>query len=599
MANYCRVSHFKSNMETYLVEFLVGRGKSDITPFIPGIVMLGYGNPKNTVTDVDTPISVRTFWIKSQSGQNQFIFINLEVCFITQALVDLVWENIKSDFSHHNLDRSQIIFTAQHTHSAPSGFTHYTVYNTPTEGFSAQVLKTLHLGVIDSLKLAEQKFIPSTLTLKKGQFKLATDISFNRSLGAHNNNEEIITPFKKSEQNQAVDRQMNILEFKDEKGLSGVITYFPVHCTNILWTNHYISPGNKGYASLYLEKKINTSLERNDFIAAFNQGDAGDVSPIYTPPWWQAFIPRDDLKMIELSKENGYKQYLGALEFLENEGVELTEAFMDSELIYIDMGNVLCDKEHLPKKNQHISARTSPGCLGVAFIRGSEGAGIVTPLAWIVITVTIIVKYFEYFFTYFKSEEWASSIKQKYASQDPKKIFVETGAKKILGFSNVLYLIIPGFVDSSIKYFKKIFREGSAREHTWTQHILPIQISIINGYVFVGIPAETTTMAGKRLRKALSDVFSTEEKFKEVILCPYSNAYCGYITTPEEYEKQDYEGGHTLFGKWTQPAFQTELVKLAKEMLKPKSERVLNKDLTPPLFSKKELQIRAHRNQQI
>ena len=96
------------------MEFLVGRGKSDITPFIPGIVMLGYGNPKNTVISVDTPISVRTFWIKSQSSLKQFLFINLEICFITQALVDDVWQRIENEFADHKLNRSQIIFSAQH-----------------------------------------------------------------------------------------------------------------------------------------------------------------------------------------------------------------------------------------------------------------------------------------------------------------------------------------------------------------------------------------------------------------------------------------------------------------------------------------------------
>jgi neutral ceramidase len=574
--------------------FKLGRSKSDITPFIPGIVMLGYGNPKNTVVDVDTPISVRTFWIKSETSSNQFIFINLEICFITQALVDDVWSKVKEVFPAHNIERNQIIFTAQHTHSAPSGYTHYTIYNTPTEGFSSTVLDTISLGIIDSLRKAEKEFIPTVLTLKKGIVSNDIDISYNRSLKAHNNNEEIKVPFKKEDQHKAVDKEMNVLEFSDEKGLSGVITYFPVHCTNILWTNHLISPGNKGYASLYLENKIESRDGRKDFIAAFNQGDAGDVSPIYTPPWWQAFIPRDDLKMIELSKKNGQKQFSESLKVLENSGVKLSDEEMDSELIYIDMSNIQCDKKHLPKKYRHIQAKTSPGCLGVAFIRGSEGAGIVTPLAWIVITATLIVKYVEYFLTLFKSKEWSNLIKQKYASQDPKKIFVETGSKKILGTSNVLNLIVPGFFDSSIKYFKKIYKEGSAREHTWTQHILPIQISNIGGYYFVGLPAETTTMSGRRIRKALRDVFSKKSNFKDIILCPYSNSYCGYITTPEEYEKQEYEGGHTLFGKWTQPAFQTELVKLAEEMLKPKVERRLNRDLSPPLFSKFELNIRSH-----
>ena len=34
----------------------------------------------------------------------------------------------------------------------------------------------------------------------------------------------------------------------------------------------------------------------------------------------------------------------------------------------------------------------------------------------------------------------------------------------------------------------------------------------------------------------------------------YSNAYFHYVTTPEEYDEQRYEGGSTLFGRWQLPA---------------------------------------------
>ncbi len=30
-----------------------------------------------------------------------------------------------------------------------------------------------------------------------------------------------------------------------------------------------------------------------------------------------------------------------------------------------------------------------------------------------------------------------------------------------------------------------------------------------------------------------------------------ANGYIGYLMTPEEYDQQHYEGGHTVYGKWT------------------------------------------------
>ena len=38
---------------------------------------------------------------------------------------------------------------------------------------------------------------------------------------------------------------------------------------------------------------------------------------------------------------------------------------------------------------------------------------------------------------------------------------------------------------------------------------------------------------------------------KDVVLSGYSNEYLHYFTTPQEYEMQHYEGGHTVYGTWT------------------------------------------------
>ena len=50
---------------------------------------------------------------------------------------------------------------------------------------------------------------------------------------------------------------------------------------------------------------------------------------------------------------------------------------------------------------------------------------------------------------------------------------------------------------------------------------------------------------------------------KYVVLAGYSNGYAGYITTPEEYMLQQYEGGHTLHGRWSLPAYQQIVSQLA------------------------------------
>lgn len=49
-----------------------------------------------------------------------------------------------------------------------------------------------------------------------------------------------------------------------------------------------------------------------------------------------------------------------------------------------------------------------------------------------------------------------------------------------------------------------------------------------------------------------------------VVSC--ANGYVGYVTTPEEYSVQHYEGGHALYGPQTQPFLAAHLSKLALDM---------------------------------
>lgn len=49
----------------------------------------------------------------------------------------------------------------------------------------------------------------------------------------------------------------------------------------------------------------------------------------------------------------------------------------------------------------------------------------------------------------------------------------------------------------------------------------------------------------------------------QVVISGYANAYSQYITTPEEYATQHYEGASTLFGPHTLEAYIQEFCRLA------------------------------------
>jgi neutral ceramidase len=51
-----------------------------------------------------------------------------------------------------------------------------------------------------------------------------------------------------------------------------------------------------------------------------------------------------------------------------------------------------------------------------------------------------------------------------------------------------------------------------------------------------------------------------------VVIAGYANDYAGYVTTHEEYGSQQYEGGHTLYGPWTEAGCRQEYVRLARAL---------------------------------
>jgi len=99
----------------------------------------------------------------------------------------------------------------------------------------------------------------------------------------------------------------------------------------------------------------------------------------------------------------------------------------------------------------------------------------------------------------------------------------------------------------------------------WSPSILPIQILKIGQLYIIGVPAEFTTMSGRRLRETVQAALLANGAPKNlvVVIAGLSNGYSQYVTTPEEYDIQRYEGGSTLFGPHTLNAYRQEITKLA------------------------------------
>jgi len=342
-----------------------------------------------------------------------------------------------------------------------------------------------------------------------------------------------------------------------------------------------------------MEKNVRQATDNQDFIAAFAQDTAGDVSP--NPQWYGKHGRykgkfKDDYKS---ARYNGKLQTRQAEKLLNAaEKHQPISSGLDYAAMFVDFSNVIVDSNFsLGMKGK----RTAPPATGVALLKGAQDRPAVEPailnevfgaastgLSRLIQAYEVGLK------KHFLSRKDKEDIEQKYRLHGAKAIMLEVGKGKILGSYFINELIMPAALDPTIARLKQMDREGYSKRTPWMPRILPIQIITLGELAFLGIPAEITTIAGQRLRQAVLEILK-HKGVRKVILAAYANAYSGYITTHEEYAKQSYEGGHTIFGKWTLAAYQTKFCELAKEIKKPEKERNIDKTLRPDIFKENEI----------
>jgi neutral ceramidase len=570
--------------------FEIGTGIGDITAFKKGIGMMGYGMHFNTVEEIETPLFARAFVIKDPSTQKKVVFVNAEICFITISIKSGVIKKLNEKHPDFGYTHDNVILTAQHTHSAPGGYSHYAFYNLSIPGFVPEVYETIVNGILEAIVKAENSIQPANLYLNTGTFEPELEVAFNRSIRAYNANPEV-QKIDADKTHLAVDREMTLIRIEGLNGEKiGMINWFGVHTTSISNDNTKICADNKGYASAYFEEDIRSGNEQKNFIAAFAQGATGDISPNFiwdTNKKWMRGKFEDDF---ESAKFNGRLQYTKAKEIYDT---ALKNQPLKNDIDYVNMSfdfsNVVPDTEFTKGQKE----QTGPACHGVAFFVGTaEARGMNDTLAAIARFCSRTVKIYELIKAKFLTEEKGNIIRNKYKIQGKKDILFETGEGRVLGTSNISNLIIPSWVDKGIKTFKTQYRDGALKA-PWIPQILPLQIIIIGELAIASFPGEITTIAGLRLKNTIQGILE-KKGIKKVIISPYANAFCGYVTTYEEYQCQLYEGGHTVFGEWTLAAFQTKFKELALQLLKEPKDRIIDKSVVPLEFTKEELSKRSY-----
>jgi neutral ceramidase len=102
-------------------------------------------------------------------------------------------------------------------------------------------------------------------------------------------------------------------------------------------------------------------------------------------------------------------------------------------------------------------------------------------------------------------------------------------------------------------------------------HLLFLQVIQIDDVLLIPVPFETTKEAGARMAAECAHKPARAD-FHHTVVISCANGYFGYVTTPEEYRIQRYEGGHTLYGPATQPFLARHLGLLTEKMIQGQNE---------------------------
>jgi neutral ceramidase len=416
-----------------------------------------------------------------------------------------VREAVLADLDTNLYDASNVVLTATHTHAGVGGYSCYRLYNMTTDGFRPHTYRAIVDGVLESIRNAEQDLAPGRLVLARGELR---DASVNRSPQSFAQNpaaDRDVFP-------DAVDPTTTLLRLERDGELVGAINWFATHGTSLTNRNLLISGDNKGYAAYHWERLVagGDYLSEPKLITAFAQTNSGDMSP-NVPDATQG--PTGD--EYDNARLIGTRQFDAAHNLARSAGTEVTGG-LATRLRHVKLRGLDVEASFTPDGRRH---RLSGAVLGAAFAAGTKegpGAGF--------------------------CHEGVDANPAMYA------------------VSKALYRLRPALGDAQ-RPKTMLIPCGSLG---WTADVLPIQLVRIGQLVLIAVAQEVTIVAGLRLRRAVAEVLDTT--IDNVLVQGYANDYAGYLTTPEEYDAQRYEGGHTMFGRWQLPAYLQEVTRLAMAM---------------------------------
>lgn len=423
-------------------QFNIGAGIYDITGPAAEEGMMGYAMVGQQTAGLYQRLWARAFVIESPCNDKRFIFVNVDLGHVFQAVREHVIQKLQAKYGDR-YNEQNVLITATHEHSGPGGYSTYRLYDITTFGFSRKNFDTIVDGIVTAIDRAEANLTPATIKLSKGDLK---GINYNRSPTAYLQN-----PQSERDRYQGnTDTEMTLVRFD---GLNnqplGLINWFPIHGTSMNNKNHLINGDNKGYAEYLFERDYLSDYGPASFVAAFAQANAGDVSP--NPDGHEG---GEGLAGVAAVEKAGGAQYKRAKDLFANANETITGG-VDYRQTFIAMDNVAVDPIYTDGNPQ----TTCTAAIGISMLAGTtdgEGVG-----------------------------------RQGVTCDD---------------VSHVIPGFICEKVTTPCQGVKPIALQTGKMSPPWTPNVLPLQVVRIGNLVIIAAPMELTTMTGRRIREAVEKV---------------------------------------------------------------------------------------------
>ena len=487
--------------------YLVGRGIADITGESVEVEMLGYGKSDQRATGIHMRLRSRAFVIVDAATSGRLLMVVNDLPMVFDSVHREVLRRLTASYGEAYTEQN-VTLSATHTHCGPGGYSHHLLYL--LSGYHPQTFAAIVEGIVEAIRRAHDDLAPATVTVARGVLR---DASVNRSRPAFERN----PPDEQAFFPDAVDAQTTLLRFERDGRTVGAINWFATHGTSMTNRNTLISGDNKGYAAYHWERVVegvDYLAEHPPVVTAFAQTNSGDMSPnLNLAP---GSGPTGD--EFENTRIIGHRQYEAAAG-LHGEAVG---GGIDCRMTWMNLADTVVAPEFTDDGRPHRTGRPAAGA--AAFAGTEEGPGF-------------------------------RGFRQGYG-QNP---LWEAMSNRIL------YRMSARLRDA--QHPKGVALPGSPLNASLVplvQERIPVQLLRIGPLYLIALPGEVTIVAGLRLRRAVAAIVGAD--VTDVLVAGYANAYIHYITTPEEYDAQRYEGGSTLFGRWELGAFLQVFSELARAM---------------------------------